>query len=61
EQVFELLEQTARAKKCEAMEGLVKEAQGLMDELPKGTMVHRLPVNWLVFHIMPWIPTCTSW
>src|SRR6476620_3359063 len=29
EQVFELLEQTARAKKCEAMEGLVKEAQGL--------------------------------
>ncbi|RYZ30257.1 MAG: ferritin-like domain-containing protein [Chitinophagaceae bacterium] len=39
EQVFELLDQTARAKKCEAMEGLVKEAQGLMDELPKGTMV----------------------
>src|SRR4029078_7359161 len=33
EQVFELLEMTARAKKCEAMEGLVKEAQNLMQEL----------------------------
>ena len=39
EQVFELLDQTARAKKCEAMDGLVKEAQGLIEELPKGTMV----------------------
>lgn len=39
EQVFELLDMSPKAKKCEAMEGLVKEAQGLMDELPKGTMV----------------------
>jgi ferritin-like metal-binding protein YciE len=39
EQVFELLEMTARAKKCEAMEGLVKEAQNLMQELPKGSAV----------------------
>ena len=39
EQVFEMLDEKAKAKKCEAMEGLVKEAQGLMDELPKGTMV----------------------
>src|SRR5215213_3221153 len=39
EQVFEMLDMTPRAKKCEAMEGLVEEAQGLMDELPKGTMV----------------------
>jgi ferritin-like metal-binding protein YciE len=39
EQVFEMLGEKARAVKCEAMEGLVKEAQGLMDELPKGTMV----------------------
>src|SRR5215203_378764 len=39
EQVFELLEMTARAKKCEAMEGLVKEAQNVIEELPKGTMV----------------------
>lgn len=39
EQVFEMLGQSAKAKKCEAMEGLVKEAQNLMDELPKGTMV----------------------
>jgi ferritin-like metal-binding protein YciE len=39
EQVFELLNMTARAKKCEAMEGLVKEAQNLMEELPKGTAV----------------------
>lgn len=39
EQVFEMLEMPARAKKCEGMEGLVKEAQGHIDELPKGTMV----------------------
>jgi ferritin-like metal-binding protein YciE len=39
EEVFEMLEMPARAKKCEAMEGLVQEAQGHIDELPKGTMV----------------------
>jgi ferritin-like metal-binding protein YciE len=39
EQVFELLEMTPRAKKCEAMEGLVKEAQNIMEELPKGSAV----------------------
>ena len=39
EQVFEMLDMSPKAKKCEAMEGLVKEAQGLMEELPKGTMV----------------------
>src|SRR6478672_9204918 len=39
EQVFEMLEMTARAKKCEAMDGLVQEAQNLMEELPKGTSV----------------------
>ena len=39
EQVFEMLEMTPRAKKCEAMEGLVKEAQNLMEELPKGSAV----------------------
>jgi ferritin-like metal-binding protein YciE len=38
EQVFELLDQTPRAKKCEAMDGLVTEAQNLLEELPKGTM-----------------------
>lgn len=39
EQVFEMLDVPARAKKCDAMEGLVKEAQSLMEELPKGTKV----------------------
>jgi len=39
EQVFEMLDMTARAKKCEAMDGLVQEAQNLMEELPKGTAV----------------------
>jgi ferritin-like metal-binding protein YciE len=39
EEVFELLDMPARAKKCEAMDGLVKEAQNIMDELPKGTAV----------------------
>ena len=39
EEVFEILEMTPRAKKCEAMEGLVKEAQGIIEELPKGSAV----------------------
>ena len=39
EQVFEILDMPARAKKCEAMEGLVKEAQNVIEEQPKGTMV----------------------
>jgi ferritin-like metal-binding protein YciE len=39
EEVFELLEMPARAKKCEAMDGLVKEAQNIMEELPKGSAV----------------------
>jgi ferritin-like metal-binding protein YciE len=39
EQVFEMLEMAPRAKKCEAMEGLVKEAQNVMEELPKGSTV----------------------
>src|SRR5436189_72671 len=39
EQVFEMLEMTPRAKKCEAMDGLVKEAQNAIEELPKGSAV----------------------
>jgi len=39
EKVFELLDMTARAKKCEAMDGLVKEAQNVMEELPRGSAV----------------------
>lgn len=32
EQVFELMGEKAKAKKCDATEGLLKEAEGLMDE-----------------------------
>ena len=39
EQVFEMLGKKAQAKKCEAMEGLVKEAQEVIEELPKGSSV----------------------
>jgi ferritin-like metal-binding protein YciE len=39
EEVFEMLEMTPRAKKCDGMEGLVKEGQKIMEELPKGTAV----------------------
>lgn len=39
EEVFEMLGMAARAKKCEAMEGLVREAQEIIEELPKGSMV----------------------
>jgi ferritin-like metal-binding protein YciE len=39
EEVFDLLDLTARAKKCEGMEGLVKEGQSVMEDTPKGTSV----------------------
>lgn len=37
EQTFELLDMAPRAKKCEAMEGLVKEAQGVIEDTDTGT------------------------
>lgn len=37
EQVFEMMEMAARAKKCEAMEGLVMEAQQAIEDTDKGT------------------------
>ena len=39
EQVFEMMEMTPRAKKCDAMEGLVKESQSVIEDTPKGTSV----------------------
>lgn len=38
EQVFEILGKKATAKKCEAMEGLLKEAEEIMDECEEGAM-----------------------
>lgn len=38
EQVFELLGKKAQAKKCDAMEGLVKEGQSVIEETEKGSM-----------------------
>lgn len=37
EQVFEILGKKAQAKKCEAMEGLVKEAETIIEETEDGT------------------------
>lgn len=37
EDVFELLEKKAQAKKCEAMEGLIKEAESVVEETEAGT------------------------
>jgi ferritin-like metal-binding protein YciE len=37
EQVFELLGKKAQAKKCEAMEGLTKEAESIVEETEEGT------------------------
>ena len=37
EQIFELLGEKARSKKCEAMEGLIEEGNGLMGETESGT------------------------
>ena len=36
EKVFELLGKKAQAKKCEAMEGLIKEGEGIMEETAQG-------------------------
>lgn len=37
EQIFELLGKKAQAKKCEAMEGLTREAESIMEETEDGT------------------------
>ena len=37
EQIFELLEEKAQAKKCEAMEGITKEGDGIIEETETGT------------------------
>jgi ferritin-like metal-binding protein YciE len=37
EEVFEMLGETARAKKCEAMEGLVNEAQTIIEDTEEGS------------------------
>lgn len=37
EEVFELLEEPARAKKCDAMEGLVEEAKSIIEDTEEGT------------------------
>src|SRR4051812_38817949 len=39
EQVFEVLGKKAEAKKCEAMNGLIKEAEDIMDEAEEGPML----------------------
>lgn len=39
EQVFELLGEKASAKKCDAMEGLLTEAEGIIDDTDAGTLV----------------------
>lgn len=38
EEVFGLLEQKPQAKKCEAMEGLIKEGESIVEETEGGTM-----------------------
>lgn len=39
EQVFELLDKKAEAKKCDAMEGLIKEADSIIEDTSKDTFV----------------------
>jgi ferritin-like metal-binding protein YciE len=37
EEVFEMIGETAKAKKCEAMEGLIKEARSVIEDTDEGT------------------------
>ncbi len=39
EQAFELLGEKAQAKKCDAMEGLLAEAESIIEDTEKGTMI----------------------
>ena len=45
EQVFEMLGKKAQAKKCEAMEGITKEAQTVIEETQKGTATRDAALN----------------
>ena len=38
EQVFEMMGEPAKTKKCEAMDGLIKEAHNIIDETKEGTV-----------------------
>lgn len=38
EEVFQLMERKAQAKKCDAMEGLIKEGESIIEETDDGTM-----------------------
>jgi len=44
EKVFELMGRKPQAKKCEAMEGLIKEADGLIEETDEGTMTRDVAI-----------------
>lgn len=39
EQIFSLLDEKATGKKCDAMAGLLEEANGIIEETDKGTMI----------------------
>lgn len=38
EEVFQLMERKAQAKKCDAMDGLIKEGESIVEETEEGTM-----------------------
>ena len=44
EQVFASIDHRASAKKCEAMEGLIKESETIMDETEEGTMTRDIGI-----------------
>ena len=44
EQVFELLGKKAQAKKCDAMEGLIKEGESIVEETEDGTMTRDVAI-----------------
>ena len=44
EQVFELMGKKAQAKKCDAMEGLSKEADSIVEETEEGTMTRDVAI-----------------
>lgn len=44
EQVFEMLGQKAQAKKCDAMEGLIKEGESIVEETEEGSLTRDVAI-----------------
>ena len=45
EQVFETIDEKPKTKKCEAIEGLIKESESIIEDTDEGTLIRRLKIE----------------